>query len=712
MVRDMQNETLKKETDIAFDQNALSPVYLEDYHSLFRSQEWKRRKKSVQATYPFVEEELNERYGKNKYMTPEAVWAKMEACNFFSLSDTMIPYTKKYFETAAIWVADRILDAGKMEDCIRLIGTLNEEDVKADDYSLKDSVHLDEVKNGIAYILRHRDDNGSGRWTPKEMIANKAAIEGKHKNSPNRKRYNELIALIPEEDIEELKKYYDEEIRDIALELIDEVESDIRKTELAMRATNNAAEQSVNLGKLIGKTNKNSRGDIFSQIQPQPNALLTANTVPLRTNEDLFANEEQKLRNVFNNLNIQAKSLWNMTTKIANYRFKQHLDNASIEGAADGNGGNGHICKDPYAIVFATLYLADEGYDVTFSSEGVCLFYAAEVQLPWIYDLQESTKPKAQQQHTDITINKDILSQIYDEFYDNKYLNISCSEGEDGEAEENFSYANPAQVIYYVSGHIPPRNNTILASMDTDLDGVVIDNMDSTSMDKALSVAGVLSERKNAEYEKQLLMQMEAEKDTQTEQRAKDLSDEVARLNKIVAEQKKKIDELKGSTYQVTQIADDLSHELEETRAVSEKYRKELAEMRDVVFSMSENSNSDPDEDVPESDRNLLPYCVKRKTLVFGGNNSWVKRVKQNISGNIRFFERNGIPNEEAIKNADVVWIQTFSISHSEYYKIINTAATSPDVEVHFFPSHGIVASAINIAKLDAGGGTDYAGKE
>ena len=61
--------------------------------------------------------------------------------------------------------------------------------------------------------------------------------------------------------------------------------------------------------------------------------------------------------------------------------------------------------------------------------------------------------------------------------------------------------------------------------------------------------------------------------------------------------------------------------------------------------------------------------------MVFGGHDMWQKPMKEQLTGDIRFIDRDMAAfDTDVIRYADVVWIQTNAIPHKMYYKIMDAA--------------------------------------
>ena len=67
-------------------------------------------------------------------------------------------------------------------------------------------------------------------------------------------------------------------------------------------------------------------------------------------------------------------------------------------------------------------------------------------------------------------------------------------------------------------------------------------------------------------------------------------------------------------------------------------------------------------------------FQVRKQTVVFGGHATWLKVIRPMLRGNIRFIERDLGFSLNLIRNADIVWIQTNSLSHAMYTRIAGSA--------------------------------------
>ena len=87
--------------------------------------------------------------------------------------------------------------------------------------------------------------------------------------------------------------------------------------------------------------------------------------------------------------------------------------------------------------------------------------------------------------------------------------------------------------------------------------------------------------------------------------------------------------------------------------------------------------------------------------VVFGGHLSWLKAIRP-LLPNVRFVEPSAQPNAGLIMNADVIWIQTNAMSHSDFYKIIDVVRKH-NIELHYFTYASAEKCAEQFALNDMG---------
>lgn len=70
------------------------------------------------------------------------------------------------------------------------------------------------------------------------------------------------------------------------------------------------------------------------------------------------------------------------------------------------------------------------------------------------------------------------------------------------------------------------------------------------------------------------------------------------------------------------------------------------------------------------------PYHTKKRTVVFGGHRTFLRELRKRLPGLKYANISNYGFNVDIIRNADVVWVQTNCISHTQYARILKAVRT------------------------------------
>lgn len=162
----------------------------------------------------------------------------------------------------------------------------------------------------------------------------------------------------------------------------------------------------------------------------------------------------------------------------------------------------------------------------------------------------------------------------------------------------------------------------------------------------------------------------------------------------------RKVKELHSALHDVEHMAGRVRDQLRTAEQNSEVDRAELAQLRENLYWL--RAGEDP-EAVDNGPLVELPWQVRQRTLVFGGHDSWRKAVKPLLPG-ARFYDREILPDLNAIRSADVVWLQVNAMSHKYYYRIIDTARKH-NIPVRYFGSAGARKCAMQLAFDELGTG-------
>ena len=155
----------------------------------------------------------------------------------------------------------------------------------------------------------------------------------------------------------------------------------------------------------------------------------------------------------------------------------------------------------------------------------------------------------------------------------------------------------------------------------------------------------------------------------------------------------RKVKELRGALHDAEQTAVRLEEQLRDAQQSGETDRSELAQLRETLYNLRAREDELEEDSGPLVE---LPWQVRRRIVVFGGHDSWRKALKPLLPG-ARFYDREALPDLNAIRGADAVWIQSNALSHKYYYRIIDTARKN-NIPVRYFGFASAKKCAIQLA--------------
>lgn len=308
---------------------------------------------------------------------------------------------------------------------------------------------------------------------------------------------------------------------------------------------------------------------------------------------------------------------------------------------------------NPYEIC-AIHYILKLKNDFRFWAMGpfaTAVSFAAK-RLPWTCDLEY------EEPHESTDLDNP-------ELYNLKY-NSSMFEA----AKDKNGLLNVSQLIYHLSGGgIVPRN---LNSFKSDRLILEKNGLPTNTIDFITITAAVLAEldKRNEYYGSMLDFDDEDEIE---EQQKVEISDEtISNIQNAINDVKDKIKKAQSENHLLEEQRRKVQKEYDELNRLYQQEHRELIDLRNYVF----NQNDDAQEKIETADLQIeYPYTVKCNVVVFGGHETWSKAIKL-LFTNVKFVNKDALPNPDMIKNADIVWIQPNSIGHSKYYKILDVVRT------------------------------------
>jgi len=155
----------------------------------------------------------------------------------------------------------------------------------------------------------------------------------------------------------------------------------------------------------------------------------------------------------------------------------------------------------------------------------------------------------------------------------------------------------------------------------------------------------------------------------------------------------RQVKELRGALHDAERTSSRLREQLRDVKQSWEVDHSELVQLRETLYRLRAEEDAEDEGSGPLVE---LPWQVRRRVVVFGGHDTWRKAVRPLLPG-ARFYDREVLPDLNAIRGADVVWLQVNALSHKYYYRIID-AARKHDIPVRYFGSASAKKCAVQLA--------------
>ena len=180
-------------------------------------------------------------------------------------------------------------------------------------------------------------------------------------------------------------------------------------------------------------------------------------------------------------------------------------------------------------------------------------------------------------------------------------------------------------------------------------------------------------------------------KDQEEKQRIQDLQDQLSEAKRENEALRNELAALRKKTRREVS-------EWEEERRISLQEHRELADLRELVFCKEQGE--EPEEESAAPAQVVLPYSVRKKTVVFGGHESFRKAIKP-LLPDVRFVDAGRSTfSPDLVRNADVVWLQTNRMSHSQFYQIA-ALCRGAGIQMRYFTSASAEKCAVQLAEED-----------
>lgn len=164
----------------------------------------------------------------------------------------------------------------------------------------------------------------------------------------------------------------------------------------------------------------------------------------------------------------------------------------------------------------------------------------------------------------------------------------------------------------------------------------------------------------------------------------------------------RKVKELRGALRDTERAAVHFKDQLRLAEEREDADRAELAQLRETLCHLRELESPEMKAQCPLL---TLPWQVKRRVAVFGGDDNWRKAIKPLLPG-ARFYAREDLPDVNIVRGADAVWLQVNAMSHKYYYQVIDTARKN-NIPVRYFGSSSAKKCAMQLALNELAEGSE-----
>jgi len=591
---------------------------------------------------------------------------------------------------ASIWVSDVLKEYNLIEQANQCMPNYHDVDVEQlMGQFFDDSTHSNETLETIAYILARRNKDCAGYRKKNginRVLLDEFTARNKHRQDvPSRHYFENLIQLLPKEKIEEAVSRFETKFwqfiilyfqsLDVYGEKLNSIDDKKKKLISLMEKYQKEFDVRFDLkGKKKGSPLLHQKDNPF--IGSMMNLLQGEEITPSNMEKiyayardiDDLQYEEEKIEDEIHwfNENIPAFSYECDNT------LKEQFNSKVIDIMKQ------MTIDDPYEICFAFLYMIDQGNDL------IWLYYPcytlmqiAGLKLPWNVDEKtELTDRIWNLQDAEETRNlsgseKELVSELCMDLH-----------------EETEEKVNMAQILYALTGLAGPRNISYYHPYR-----IALDQYDLTAEQKnflfGMIVMGAekLNKPKNIHFQISLENFFGSSEEKEDEEKGSVIS------TKEMESLKREIDSLRSSLYRAEKETKELKKKLNDLQEETRNEHQELADLRELVFIQGNNIEQKANMQIQ------FPYEVKKKTVVFGGHDAWLKQMKELLVGNIRFIVDLKV-SADVIRNADIIWLQTDCISHNKYYWVIDTCKKN-NTPFRIFPSRHFRTCAERIYGFD-----------
>lgn len=602
---------------------------------------------------------------------------------------------------AALWILERLRAAGKLKDAIELVKTAEYYDfeITAVPTDLHHPCYENSLIEATVSVLMKRYK------TP--VIITEENARGKVPEG----NYRKLMNLLPEEAVKKADETFKAKVWELVTRNMKgqawfdrklmRIAEQLKQAELARKALSSFQAAKPENYPAAGPLAKSPLDSVNLDNPNLMKKLLLGQ--PVLDEENIFeqpgAVEDYATRAL-------AREGQEVLTRMKKYIFdfdrflqmdeKEILKETGSKELAEALAG--FTVDDPLEICFALIHLIDNGDDAPWLvRSGSSLVSFAHQMLPWYIDWDEMTDEEWDEWIEGMDYNfhgwmEKEKPQEQIDYYHEKHYGLSL-----------------AQIVYRLCHHVVPVG---LHPFETERQKMVAEGMDEARSRKLTDMAEIMflqslqaklfQHVRYDEYDGEKLPEeddqsnnqpvpqggywgtiakaQEYEANTDKPDEGIDLIAELQKARNDLSAAHKQIKSLREALAETRQEAAREQAEAERELKKLRREHRELADLRQLVF----NLQNSVDDETKDEDTIEYPYETRRRTVVFGGHDSFLKVIKP-LLPTVRFMDTENVSfSPEIIRHADVVWIQNNCISHSQYWNIVKYCKLT-GVQIRYF---------------------------
>lgn len=706
---------------------------------------------SMQYLYDRYQEQFAELFPKPQDLGREWIDLQIYPCTYTEVD------TECYLlHGAAIWMLDRIMEREDWRE--RMLPHLprNEDFLMEVDWpDIWDTQHNVDLIYSLQYVLYSRNvDLGGNEETPdgnRRLTDTVTAERKQHGDVKSRQDYEAVISLIPKDLIDQAVQHYEEyfwQWNDRFFHCIDPMLREINELRHAMDEKETLFEQlqaeQDEISKILDKKLKERRkqqkslknGKQGSLVLPlsDPAAVLNnrnpseafrfpqapgiqgqfvykgipvGNTGSFMDDPDMvrLKNVEDRLMALVDELNKTSDQLGDLRQK--KYRFMGEMVRRGRVPKTECREEFGEevaeamtpiAILDPYEACFALLYMIDNDYDLPWLyASGVGIAQEVGESLPWGVIQYDEDEDDAWYIFTDSAGSENEPLSVADRSRSGKSPDIPDWYERKYHPRQSDEYPRSlAQILYEETGCLMPRYMHRYDGKAKMLSRYGLRGKDAIMMltcMNALGNAKRIGDAPNFNSNYMHYLEVGEEAFFAEKEKAPEESEDLAEK---VSAQQEEIKRLRDALHDSEKSAREVRKELESERRTAALEHRELADLRELVF----NQSNPVDEKITPEEETVFPYEVRKETLIFGGHDTWEKAIKPMLTGNVRFISKELTFDTAIIRHAEVIWVQTNAMSHTQYYRVVDTSRLYKK-PVRYFTNASAEKCALQVVEND-----------